>query len=44
MSVSNFAIVRQLDILTVFTKQTALAQFLSVFFCGVKTKKLAHGM
>ncbi len=38
MSVSNFAIVRQLDILTVFTKQTALAQFLSVFFCGVKTK------
>lgn len=39
MSVSNFAIVRQLDILTVFTKQTALAQFLSVFFCGVKTKK-----
>uniref|UniRef100_UPI0040298D19 hypothetical protein n=1 Tax=Alloprevotella sp. TaxID=1872471 RepID=UPI0040298D19 len=39
MSVSNFAIVRQLDILTVFTKQTALAQFLAVFFCGVKTKK-----
>lgn len=38
MSVSNFAIVRQLDILTVFTKQTALAQFLAVFFCGVKTK------
>jgi hypothetical protein len=38
MSVSNFAIVRQLDTLTVFTKQTALAQFLAVFFCGVKTK------
>lgn len=38
MSVSNFAIVRQLDILTVFTKQTALAQFLSVLFYGVKTK------
>ena len=38
MSVSNFAIVRQLDTLTVFTKQTALAQFLAVFFCDVKTK------
>lgn len=38
MSVSNFAIVRQLDTLTVFTKQTALAQFLAVFFCSVKTK------
>lgn len=38
MSVSNFAIVRQLDTLTVFTKQTALAQFLAVLFCGVKTK------
>lgn len=35
MSVSNFAIVRQLDILTVFTKQTALAQFLAVFFCAI---------
>lgn len=38
MSVSNFTTIRQLNIFTVFIKQTALALLLSVFFCGVKTK------
>lgn len=38
MSVSNFTTILQLNIFTVFTKQTALALLLSVFFCGVKTK------
>lgn len=39
MSVSNFTTIRQLNIFTVFTKQTAVALLLSVSFCGVKTKK-----
>lgn len=38
MSVSNFAIVRQLDILTVFTKQTALALLQSFPFVASKQK------
>lgn len=43
MSVSNFTTIRQLNIFTVFIKQTALALLLSFPFVASK-QKMAHGM